>query len=230
MWRLVSGLHGRMVRGMPTTDRPPPNHPSAAARPVRARGGPRPWPPAAAPLRRPRPRRPRRPRPRQQAAATPTAAASATPVASKGPASATLGIVGTAGLTGPITAQTITCNRPALTGGPEIFFIGQAGTNGPSIIIFLQAATMQVRVGTGSASTLRLRQFTGTGREGLQRRDGGPGGLAADRDDRRRDRHRRPRGAVIDLGHHRLRRRDGGDRQPHRDAGPRPSASSPGRP
>ncbi len=95
-------------------------------------------------------------------AATPTAA-SATPVASKGPASASLGIVGTAGLTGPITAQTITCNRPALTGGPEIFFIGQAGANGPSIIIFLQAATMQVRVGTGSASTLRLRQFTGTG-------------------------------------------------------------------
>ena len=97
------------------------------------------------------------------AAATPTAAASPTPVASKGPASAALGIVGTAGLTGPITAQTITCNRPALTGGPEIFFIGQAGTNGPGIVIFLQAATMQVRVATGAAATLRLRQFTGTG-------------------------------------------------------------------
>ena len=97
------------------------------------------------------------------APATTTPAESATPAASKGPATASLGIVGTAGLTGPITAQTITCNRPALTGGPEIFFIGQAGANGPSIIIFLQAATMQVRVGTGSASTLRLRQFTGTG-------------------------------------------------------------------
>lgn len=97
------------------------------------------------------------------AVSSPTAVASATPAASKGPASASLGIVGTAGLTGPITAQTIDCNRPALTGGPEIFFTGQAGANGPSIVIFLQAATMQVRVGTGSASTLRLREFTGTG-------------------------------------------------------------------
>jgi len=70
-------------------------------------------------------------------------------------------------LTGPITAQTIDCNRPALTGGPEIFFIGQAGANGPSIVIFLQAATMQVRVATGSASTLRLREFTGTGVTGF---------------------------------------------------------------
>lgn len=99
--------------------------------------------------------------------APPTPAASATPVASKGPASVTLGIVGTAGLTGPITAQTITCNRPAITGGPEIFFLGQAGTNGPGIVIFLQAATMQVRVATGSGATLRLREFTGTGVSGF---------------------------------------------------------------
>ena len=97
------------------------------------------------------------------AAATPTTATSPTPVASKGPASAALGIVGTAGLTGPITTQTIDCNRPALTGGPEIFFIGQAGASGPMIIVFLQAATMQVRVGTGAAATLRERDFTGTG-------------------------------------------------------------------
>jgi hypothetical protein len=94
---------------------------------------------------------------------SPTVAASATPAASKGPASAKLQIVGTAGLTGPITAQTINCNRPALSGGPEIFFIGQAGTNGPMIVMFLQAATMEVRVGTGAASTLRERDFKGTG-------------------------------------------------------------------
>jgi len=92
-----------------------------------------------------------------------TAAASATPAASKSPASARLEIEGTAGLTGPITAQTINCDRPALVGGPEIFFIGQAGTDGPMIVMFLQAATMQVRVATGSASTLRERDFTGTG-------------------------------------------------------------------
>jgi hypothetical protein len=96
-------------------------------------------------------------------AATPTAPASPTPAASKGPATAALGIVGTAGLTGPITAQTIDCNRPAISGGPEIFFLGQAGANGPAIVIFLQAATMQVRVATGAAATLRERDFTGTG-------------------------------------------------------------------
>jgi hypothetical protein len=81
---------------------------------------------------------------------------------SKGPASAQIAIVGTAGLTGPVTAQTISCNRPALQGGPEISYIGQAA-NGPQIVIFAQAGHVEVRVGTGAASTLRLRTFVGNG-------------------------------------------------------------------
>ena len=88
-------------------------------------------------------------------------AASPTATASKGPATAQFSIVGTAGLTGAVTAQTINCNRPSLD-GPEIFYIGQSAS-GPSIVIFARAGHVEVRVGTGSASTLRLRTFAGSG-------------------------------------------------------------------
>jgi hypothetical protein len=54
------------------------------------------------------------------------------------------------------------CNRPSLD-GPEIDFLGQAGTSGPQIVIFARAGHVEVRVGTGSASTLRLRTFVGSG-------------------------------------------------------------------
>lgn len=87
---------------------------------------------------------------------------SPSPAASKGPATAQFSITGTAGLTGPVTAQTITCDRPSLN-GPEIDYIGLAGTNGPMIVIFAQAGHVEVRAGTGSAATLRLRTFVGTG-------------------------------------------------------------------
>jgi hypothetical protein len=99
---------------------------------------------------------------------TPSPAASAaassalpSPAPSKGPATAQISLTGGAGLTGPVTAQTINCNRPSLD-GPEIFFIGQAGS-GPMIVIFLGARQMEVRVATGSAATLKERDFTGTG-------------------------------------------------------------------
>jgi hypothetical protein len=87
---------------------------------------------------------------------------SPSPAPSKGPPTAQLSLVGTAGLTGPVTAQTISCNRPSLA-GPEIDFTGQAGTSGPDIVIFAEAGHVEVRVGTGSAATLRLRTFVGTG-------------------------------------------------------------------
>ena len=87
---------------------------------------------------------------------------SPSPAASKGPATAQFSITGTAGLTGPVTTQTITCDRPSLD-GPEIDYIGLAGTSGPMIVIFADAGQVQVRVGTGSAATLRLRTFVGTG-------------------------------------------------------------------
>jgi hypothetical protein len=81
---------------------------------------------------------------------------------SKGPASARLALTGTAGLTGPVTAQTITCGRPSLT-GPQIFFVGQSGTSGPQIVIFARSGDVEVRVANGSAATLVERDFTGTG-------------------------------------------------------------------
>jgi hypothetical protein len=84
------------------------------------------------------------------------------PAPSKGPATAQFSIVGTAGLTGPVTAQTITCNQPTLD-GPEISFIGRAGASGPDIVIFASPGHVEVRVGTGAAATLRLRTFVGTG-------------------------------------------------------------------
>jgi hypothetical protein len=87
---------------------------------------------------------------------------SPSPTASEGPPTAQFSITGTAGLTGPVTAQRITCNRPSLD-GPEIDFIGQSGTTGPMIVIFAQAGHVEVRVGIGSAATLRLRTFVGTG-------------------------------------------------------------------
>lgn len=84
------------------------------------------------------------------------------PAASKGPATAQFAIVGSAGLRGPVTTQSITCGRPSL-GGPEIFYLGQAGSAGPQIVIFLMAGHAEVRVGTGSAATLKLRTFVGSG-------------------------------------------------------------------
>ena len=83
------------------------------------------------------------------------------PAASKGPATAQFAIVGSAGLTGPVTTQSITCGRPSLE-GPEIFYLGLAGS-GPQVVIFLMAGHAEVRVGTGSAATLRLRTFVGSG-------------------------------------------------------------------
>lgn len=87
---------------------------------------------------------------------------SPSPAPSKGPATAQFSIVGTAGLTGPVTAQRISCNGPSVD-GPEISFIGRAGASGPDIVIFARAGHVEVRVGTGSAATLRLRTFVGSG-------------------------------------------------------------------
>jgi hypothetical protein len=93
-----------------------------------------------------------------------SAASSSSPtlVATKGPPTAQFSITGTAGLTGPVTTQSIGCNKPSLD-GPEIDFIGKAGASGPMIVIFARAGHAEVRVGTGAASTLRLRTFVGSG-------------------------------------------------------------------
>ena len=86
---------------------------------------------------------------------------SATAAPSKGPATAQFSIVGTAGLTGPVTSTSIVCGEPSI-GGPQIFFQGTSA-GGPAIVIFMSAGHVEVRVATGSGSTLKLRSFVGTG-------------------------------------------------------------------
>lgn len=106
--------------------------------------------------------------------ATPSAAGpspSPTAAASKGPATAQLSIVGTAGLTGPVTTTSIVCGQPSID-GPQIFFQGTSAS-GPDIVVFMRAAHVEVRVATGSASTLKLRSFEGTGVTGFDAAKGG---------------------------------------------------------
>ena len=89
---------------------------------------------------------------------------SSTPLssASLGPATAEFALVGTNGLTGPVTIQQITCGRPGLD-GPNIFLQGQSGTAGPQVVMFIRAGHADVRVATGSGESLRLRSFEGSG-------------------------------------------------------------------
>ena len=45
----------------------------------------------------------------------------------------------------------------------QIFVLGKAGTSGPQIVMFITATSVEVRVGTGSGATLKLRTFNGAG-------------------------------------------------------------------
>ena len=94
-------------------------------------------------------------------AASPSAAAS-TPAASAGPATASIAISGTSGLTGPITPTEIICGEPSFS-GPQIFVLGTAAGGSPQVVLFITANHVEARVGTGSGTTLRLRTFAGTG-------------------------------------------------------------------
>ena len=88
------------------------------------------------------------------------------PSPSKGPATAQFGITGTAGLTGPVTPTDITCDQPGLD-GPSIAVLGKAGASGPQVVLFISAGHVEARVGTGAATTLKLRTFEGTGVTGF---------------------------------------------------------------
>ena len=88
------------------------------------------------------------------------------PSPSKGPATAQVGITGTAGLTGPVTPTAITCDQPGLD-GPSISVLGTAGASGPQVVLFISAGHVEARVGTGAATTLKLRTFEGTGVTGF---------------------------------------------------------------
>jgi hypothetical protein len=107
-----------------------------------------------------------------QVTPTGTAPPSPTATASKGPATATVSITGSAGLTSPVTTTEISCGQPTLVGGPQIFVLGQAGSAGPQVVLFVQSGHVEVRVGTGSAATLRLRTFVGAGVTGFDASSG----------------------------------------------------------
>jgi hypothetical protein len=102
-----------------------------------------------------------------------TAAVSTSPTAapSKGPATAQFTLIGTAGLTGPVTTTEIVCGQPSIDGA-QIFFQGTSAS-GPAIVIFMGAGHVEVRVATGSADTLKLRSFVGTGVTGFDASSGG---------------------------------------------------------
>jgi len=104
----------------------------------------------------------------QASSAAPTVATSEvpSPSPSKGPATAQFGITGTAGLTGPVTPTAITCDQPGLDGS-SITVLGTAGASGPQVVLFISAGHVEARVGTGAATTLKLRTFEGTGVTGF---------------------------------------------------------------
>lgn len=85
-----------------------------------------------------------------------------TPAPSKGPAGAQFSVDGTNGLTGPVTTTSIMCDNPTLS-GLEIEALGHIGTNGPDFVLFVTAGHIEARVATGSAQTLKLRSFIGSG-------------------------------------------------------------------
>ncbi len=96
----------------------------------------------------------------------PSAEPSPSPIPSKGPATAQFTLTGTNGLTGPVTTDRIVCGQPSL-GGPQITFQGQSGTTGPMVVVFIESGHVEVRVATGSAATLKLRSFVGSGVTGF---------------------------------------------------------------
>jgi len=101
--------------------------------------------------------------------ATSSVAPSTSPSAapSRGPASAQVTLTGSSGLTGPVVTKQITCGRPTLSDGSEIFVLGKAGAAGPDVVLFVSAGHVEVRVAHGSGATLQLRSFVGTGVTGF---------------------------------------------------------------
>jgi hypothetical protein len=95
----------------------------------------------------------------------PTGAATSGPAAS-GPATAHLALVGTGGAAGAITAPTVQCNEPSLT-GPQIRVFATAPGSGTTVMVAIHAHAMTVRYDSGSGAAYRERDFTGTGVTGF---------------------------------------------------------------
>src|SRR5579862_8345755 len=97
------------------------------------------------------------------AGGTPSSAPSAvaTPGASKGPPTAQFTLTGTAGLSGGVTINTVSCDLPSLT-GPQVEALGKA-TDGSGFVLFVTANHIEARVASGDGPTLKLRSFVGSG-------------------------------------------------------------------
>ena len=100
-------------------------------------------------------------------AASPSASAAvASGTASQGPATASVGLTGTSGLTGSVTPTEIICGEPSFN-GPQILVLGNAAGGSPQVVLFITASRVEARVATGSGTTLRMRTFVGTGVSGF---------------------------------------------------------------
>jgi hypothetical protein len=91
-----------------------------------------------------------------------SATASPTPSAATGPPAAHGAVMGDAGLTGALTYSSIECSAPGLAGGSIVTFASPPDTN-ISIRMVVAAGSIQLRVDSGSGSTYRERDFSGTG-------------------------------------------------------------------
>lgn len=94
--------------------------------------------------------------------ATPSPTPSPTPSGPTGPPAAHAAVAGDAGLTGALTFTSVECAAPGLTGGSIITFANPPD-NKISIRTVVAAGSIQLRVDSGSGSTYRERDFTGTG-------------------------------------------------------------------
>jgi hypothetical protein len=84
----------------------------------------------------------------------------------KGPATQTLAITGSAATPLAVTNATIRCSMPS-SNGLEITVLGQPSDPNTSVYIFVWAGNVTVRYDSGSGSTYKERDFAGTGVTGF---------------------------------------------------------------
>jgi hypothetical protein len=91
-----------------------------------------------------------------------SATASPTPSGPTGPPAAHGTVAGDAALAGALTFSSVECSAPGLAGGSIVSFASPPD-NKISIRMVVAAGSIQLRVDSGSGSTYRERDFSGTG-------------------------------------------------------------------
>jgi hypothetical protein len=100
--------------------------------------------------------------PAATAAPTATPTPSPTPLPTKGPATQTLGLMGSAAGALAVTNASIRCGVPSAS-GLQIQVLGQPSDPNTSVYVFVWAGNVTVRYDSGSGSTYKERDFAGTG-------------------------------------------------------------------